>query len=328
MSDTKKHTEKNNAAPYIKKDGRNKIDESSKSNFVIPLILLLVSAIVIFATFYEDEYKNLMASIDIQTDATENTATIVDATGVETTDADATVIDTEVTTTESITTAIQTTATQDETVATTEQADTQTKTDGIISTEKEKSLTTTTVAKVQTAESIDKTTADAQVERSEITVSTTLSKDQNNNLNNNAQQNVPSPVQPVARTQHAGNSVYNQQHYQAGVSRAREQAKQYYEMMQQRRQAYKSEIQSRRQQYEATMLAQREKRAKIYEANKAVFASAQKDRIATKQKVEELHKKISTLHEEVHQILRESHTSYDRTDTNQQTHSEPEVEKM
>ena len=47
--------------------------KSSKSNIVIPLMLLLISAIVIIATFYEDEYRNLIAQTDQKTDATEKT---------------------------------------------------------------------------------------------------------------------------------------------------------------------------------------------------------------------------------------------------------------
>ena len=61
-------------APYLKKDKQSaKQSESVKSNIVIPLVLLLVSAIVIIATFYEEEYKDLVAKADSVTDSIEKT---------------------------------------------------------------------------------------------------------------------------------------------------------------------------------------------------------------------------------------------------------------
>ena len=61
-------------APYLKKDRQaSNQSESAKSNVVIPLVLLLVSAIVIVATFYEDEYKDLVAQGDSATDPIEKT---------------------------------------------------------------------------------------------------------------------------------------------------------------------------------------------------------------------------------------------------------------
>jgi len=71
MSNTENKIENNaetkttEAAPYMKKDSQNTdTTEPSKSNLVIPLLLLLVSGIVIVATFYEDEYNNLVADAD------------------------------------------------------------------------------------------------------------------------------------------------------------------------------------------------------------------------------------------------------------------------
>ena len=89
-------------------------------------------------------------------------------------------------------------------------------------------------------------------------------------------------------------------------SRAQVQTKQRMEMLQQRRQAYEREMQDRRARYESAMKAQQEKRAKIAEAKKAVFQRAQKDRIAAEQKIQALHKQIAKLHEEIHQIMRET----------------------
>lgn len=70
MTDTENKTENaaakdtTDTAPYMKKSST---PESSKSNIVIPLVLLVVSAIVIFATFYQEEYNNLVAGTDSDT---------------------------------------------------------------------------------------------------------------------------------------------------------------------------------------------------------------------------------------------------------------------
>jgi len=77
MSDTENKTENaaetktTDTAPYLKKNIKSESKtETSKSNIVIPLVLLLVSAIVIVATFYEEEYSNFMAQADAQDTAT------------------------------------------------------------------------------------------------------------------------------------------------------------------------------------------------------------------------------------------------------------------
>ena len=81
MSNTKNKTEKVDTAPYLKKNGANSKDgrnenPSAKSNFVIPMVLLLVSAIVIVATFYEDEYNALLTSSDETTAVVETVETV------------------------------------------------------------------------------------------------------------------------------------------------------------------------------------------------------------------------------------------------------------
>ena len=55
-------------------------------------------------------------------------------------------------------------------------------------------------------------------------------------------------------------------------------AKKYDEMMQQRRQAYKKEMQARRDKYEEAIKAYKEKRAKIAEAQKAIYQQYEQDR--------------------------------------------------
>jgi len=68
-------------------DTENK-SETNKSNFIIPFVLLLVSAIVIVATFYGDEYKTLVAQTDTSEDKQDDTGKILAEETVEETPAD------------------------------------------------------------------------------------------------------------------------------------------------------------------------------------------------------------------------------------------------
>ena len=86
MSDIESKTENNTetktseTAPYMKKNIQKKAQpESSKSNIVIPLVLLLVSAFVITATFYQDENSDTLADAAAVTAVTPVTATQTEA---------------------------------------------------------------------------------------------------------------------------------------------------------------------------------------------------------------------------------------------------------
>ncbi len=90
MSDTENNTDKiakstPDNAPTMKKNSNPEVTDKSvsKSNIVIPLVLLLVSAIVIVATFYEEEYKQLIAqdapSLDVAADSEEISQDVVTA---------------------------------------------------------------------------------------------------------------------------------------------------------------------------------------------------------------------------------------------------------
>ena len=94
--------------------------------------------------------------------------------------------------------------------------------------------------------------------------------------------------------------------YEQSKARAQQQAKQRHEMMQQRRQAHEKEIQSRRQQYEVAKKAREEKRAQIIDTRKALYKRVQQNRLETRQSIEEAHKRIAELHEEIHQIMKQS----------------------
>ncbi len=105
------------------------------------------------------------------------------------------------------------------------------------------------------------------------------------------------PAQP-ANTRYQYNQPYPQ------MAQAR--TKQHMEMLQQHRQAYESAMQDRRARYETAINARQEKQAKVAAAKKAVYQRIQKDRLAADQKIQQIHKQIAKLHEEIHQIMRES----------------------
>jgi hypothetical protein len=295
-------------------DTENK-SETNKSNFIIPFVLLLVSAIVIVATFYGDEYKTLVAQTDTSEDKQDDTGKILAEETVEETPAD----NANEALANITTDAEQTTSQESETNVTAE---------------------TALVADVKAAESADNTivVANSQSTEPENTASVE-SKEQNNGQSNNThQQNTPvtvtdteSRVRPVAYTPYQGrqyNRGVSKQEYDDRVARAQEQAKQYHEMMQQRRQSHMQEMQARRQHYEAKMHAQHEKQIEIFKAQKAIYQQAQQDRRAINQKIQEIHNRISDMHEEIHQIMQESQTGLEKSGADQQEHTAEIIEKI
>jgi len=264
MSDTENKTENTtetktvDTTPYMKKPGQEESKTaSSKTEMLIPAILILVSAIVIGATFYNKDSKAPVAQIE----APVNTTVSTTASETETTPAaDAT--------SQQLTAAKQ--ATDEEKPAQTEALETSEK-----STVAENEETATPVIQETVLVSEEKIVA----------VNTQ-----------------PAPAAAHKVTMRPPAAAYQRKPY----SREQVQAKQHMQMMQQRRQAYEREMQDRRARYEAAMKAQQAKRAKIAEAKKAVFQRVQKDRLATEQKIQAIHKQIAKLHDEIHQIMRES----------------------
>ncbi len=262
MSDTKKTTENKaetktpDTAPYMKKDSTPESkSESKKSNFVIPLVLLLVSGIVIIATFYEDEYNKFMAQEETQDIATTEVIAKVEGTEISTIEAQPVA-------------SVETIPEKAEAVTQTEAAD------------------QSVAVETTTADKAEKVTAKNTV------VAPAQSQQAVNNYARTRPAYAPSQYKP-----------YNREQAQTRTQAA---AKQRMEMLQQRRQAYENEMQDRRAQYETAMKAHQEKRANVAKAQKAVFQRAQKNRIETNQKIQEIHKQISKLHEEIHQLMLES----------------------
>lgn len=271
-------TKSTDTAPYMKKNSENESSaKPGKSNIVIPLVLLLVSAIVIVATFYEDEYNSLLAQGNAQNEFQDNT---VDAENVtaEATPSEATAN----TTIEAATEVAEETVAKTLTAETPANEETSTASIEAPAAEADVNGLKNTQSKSQAAANTVKVSAVTVSEQSKVSQS--------------------QPAKPHTSIQAANTADrYN------GYNRAQAQAKKHQEFMQQRRQAYEKEMQTRRAQYEAAMKAQQEKRTQVIEAQRAVYERAQQNRLENKQKIEQLHEKISQMHKEIHQIMNESY---------------------
>lgn len=289
MTETDNTTEKSaeketvNTAPYMKKDST---PESSKSNMVIPLVLVLVSAIVIMATFYKGEDNSPVEETNIATDAIEqDPSQVTVASTVLETQTGETDADTEVATVE--------TTTSSETTTTTNTADVIEITEVAIVTEPETSSSPE-----------DNTNANEN------------SEEQQQINNSKAAMQTPAAVKNTARMPVA----YSQNQYQPyaqnpAKAHTQEQAQKYNEIMQQRRQAYKKEMESRQKRFEEARTAHQKRRAEMIAAQKAEFQRMEKSRIETQKKIQYLHDQISQLHKEIHQLIHESNAATDNSVT-------------
>ena len=296
MSNTENKIEEKKAvdtAPYLKKPDSTK---PSKSNFVIPLVLLVVSAIVIVATFYQEEYSNFVAEIDLNKADTETSNT--QSNSVETS-----TIETSENENEG-----ETTSTNSSIVASTK-------------------LTTASDDTAEADLATNQTTADEKqaviennVARSATEGSTTLSAtateatDNTDALQNNlpAQQLANSGETITSKTVFANantpeTSVETNHAYRQNRNA---QAQQRYTEMMQQRQKYQAAMQARKQQYEAAMQARQEQRAQYYETQKAVFQRAENRRLETAEKVRAIHMEIEKLHKELHQLMQQNKMGY------------------
>ncbi len=277
MSGTKKttenktETEKVDTAPYLKKDKQqDNRTESSKSNLVMPLVLLLVSAIVIIATFYEDEYKDLVAQAEPATDSLESAAS-----------ADVTATDT-----------VAAAVTTDE---------------KIIAKEPVAKEDTASAAEINT---MPTTPIAKQLPAAAITMAALVEVTETESAENNAAAGpAQSRYAPYQRQPYANRQAYEQARRKA-MADTQAQAKKHDEMMQQRRQAYEKEMQARREQREAMMKTYQEKRAKIAETQKAIYQQFEQNRSEAMQKMEQMHKEISDLHKQMHQMMRDSQPQF------------------
>jgi hypothetical protein len=300
MSDSENKTENEteaktaDTAPYLKKDKQTaNQSESAKSNVVIPLVLLLVSAIVIIATFYEDEYKDLVAQGDSVTDPIEKTETtdITISTTEEKTSAESAANEsaTEETLTEEQVSA--TDAQTDETVAAVEVTEKET----VEANPASALLPAGAVTNVATTGITESAPADSDVKSA-----TTMNKEPGQ-----------SRYAPYQRPTYADREAYEEARKEA-MARAEAERKKHNEMMQQRRLAYEKEMQERREQFETMMKAYKEKREKLAETKKAIYQQFEQNRTEAKQKMEQMHKEISELHRQMRQMMRDSQVQMKR----------------
>ncbi len=299
MSDSENINDNKTAdtAPDIK-EGKQKNDQPilSKSNIIIPLALLLVSAIVIIATFYKDEYNNLIADNDSQTNEMEVTTT-----GSEKEES-----------TVAATTQIKNNGLSSDSLA-----------DNNITEATEKQATENTAQNnVAIAEDVPADTKFASKNKAQVKPvlsanevkasqqGSNLATTQMNTVNNQAMIKA-TPQTYQQRGQSRNSTEQARRHaYDQARGRAQEQAKKHNAVMQQRRQAYAKEMQARHQQHQAEMKVREEKRAQFFAAQKTMFQRVQKKRIETNKKLQEIHKRISDLHNEMHQIMQQSPTAY------------------
>ena len=296
-------TETPEVAPYLSK---TKKKESDKGNFVIPLILLLVSAIVIIATFYEEEYKNLVADNGSQTTSSEETTNIESLATDDSTSSDITVMqDGKITETANTTTdnpqAITENMTRsggDETLVA----------EDSVSGETTKAPTTSITTGTVTPAESGKPDSTMKTEIAEKTRTIATEKTKTAATGENRTKIPASTID---------NSIAVNTHKASRIRpddtsiRARRQ-EEYNTAMQKRRQSYETEMQNRHQHYEAAMKARADERAANIEARKAIFQRVRQNRIEMNQKINTIHQQISKLHEEIHQIMLESRTAFDK----------------
>jgi hypothetical protein len=275
----------------MKKDSqRQNATNSSKSNIVIPLVLLLVSAIVIIATFYEDGYDDLVAEANLITETPaeapkSKTPSMESAAVAENTEVN--IIDEN-----NVATAPEAEAAATEIQAVAENAE----------------AANTDDIKVSSAET------DVITQQTDDRISSRQARTSNIR---ERMQTTYAPFQPIPYTNNEIDQPSYEQTRKDAMARSQELAKIHNERRQQRRLTYENEMQTRRQQHEAVVKAQEERRAKFAEAQKAVFQRVEQNRLENAQKIKQMHEQISKMHDEIHQIMRESQPHYRYNDAPQ-----------
>jgi hypothetical protein len=233
---------------------------------VIPLVLLVVSAIVIFATFYKEEYNNLVSGTNSDSEsaevpphqaATEATNDKTDVIVIAEQSEDASSVPEDTVT-------IVTEESSEPVVDSAPAGDTGTASGDTQEMSQQQTANDDLTMQTQTANNFDSTQSDYR----------------------------PYSYRP---------NIQN-----PAKSHTQEQAQKYNEVMQQRRQAYEKEMEVRQQQYAASMKAQQKKREAFIAAQQAEYQRMEKNRLETAEKIKVLHDQISELHEEIHQLMLQS----------------------
>ena len=271
-------------APYMKKG--HQTEETSKSNILIPLILVVVVTTIIIATFFEDEYKGLVAQASSVTDST-----IVSAS-------------TNASLTEEITSTVNSSI---------EPASEKLPPGKQVVSTSDAQAKNTEVA-TQTADTAEETKisqpapAIATITAAKI-VGTAPANNSTATRSTSGKKPVPDQYAQGRRNSYANKQAYDMARKQA-MAHSQEQKRKYDEMMQQRRHAYEEKMKSRRAQYDAAKKAQQERRAKITEMQKNISQRVEKNRIETRLEMERMHEQLIDMHKKIHQMMRDSRPQY------------------
>jgi len=271
-------------APYMKKG--HQTEETSKSNILIPLILVVVVTTIIIATFFEDEYKGLVAQASSVTDST-----IVSAS-------------TNASLTEEITSTVNSSIEPaSEKLPPGKQ---------VVSTDDAQAKNTEVAT--QTADTAEETNisqpalAIATIAAAEI-VETAPANNRAATRSTSSKRPMPDQYAQGRRHPYANKQAYDIARKEA-MAHSQEQKRKHDEMMQQRRHAYEEEMKSRREQYDTAKKAQQERREKIAEMQKNLFQQVKKNRIETRLEMEQMHKQLTDMHKKMHQMMRDSRPQY------------------
>ena len=284
------------------------------NNFIMPIILFLVSAFVITATFYEDRYKNVFTlqkdvaainNVDVVTEEAIIKNNVTSSTQAITKSVDKEKV------INVIPVANETTQTQSFLAVTNADRNTKVTNSSKKSTSQEstsqKSTSKETTAQEQTsltAETIpsvtEQATAPPMTDAKDIQIHSDKSaKFNNQNVAQNYTAHNYNPNNYAARnhapTNHTESNQSDHQVY-------KQQRQQYFTALQQRRQAYQNEIRKRQKSFLSEMKAQQEQRNKSFAANKAIYLQDQKKRYEADQKIQQIQNQISQLNEEIRQL--------------------------
>ena len=287
---------KADVTPYISKQKDSHVQE--KSNFVMPLILLVVSVIVIVATFYEDEYRNLVASVEgnddvavVSDDITETaaqSATQSDKPGILAAEAEVTA---ETGTQEDTTVADKTTVAEASQESTSGASGEVSRSDDIATDTQNSTADAAGSSGEETiAASPDQKTAEIpEVTAAPAATSTAIAENKAAIVKPSADKVYPDPRDSYVR-------------YQQESQKQHELYQQRAAMMQQHR----DELQARRNQRQQAMDHYRDQRSREYEALKAIYVQAQQKRSVDMDKIRQIHEQIEALHRELHDMINKS----------------------
>ena len=259
--------------------------KKSGDNYIMPIILFLVSAFVITATFYEDSFKNAFAWKKDETEINKNE---VAASKIE--------VDTknnvDVVSEAAVDKNNVTSSTQAQSFVTVTDADRNT----IVTNSSEKSTPQESTSKETTTQEQTSLTAATIASGTEqaTALPITDTKDTQTHSVKPAKLNNQHATQNYITNNYAERNRAPRNHTESNQSD--------HLVYGQKRQQYLSALQQRRQTYQNEMRKQQQKFNKSFAANKAIYLQNQKKRYEADQKIQQIQNQISRLNEEIRQL--------------------------